>query len=85
MYPFVNIEQFYVKHEERLCPAYSLKHQYSVVDELDVAEEETMVLAEVMSADGRKEVKKVPMFADRFTTIEHQQTLMQLQLQQQEA
>ena len=30
-----------------------------------------MVLAEVVGSDGRKEVKKIPMFADRFITIEH--------------
>jgi len=38
---------------------------------LDVAEEENMVLAEVLNEDGKKEIKKVPMFSDRFTTVEH--------------
>lgn len=59
-----------MKYEERLCPAYNHKAVYAVEEELEVAQEESTVLAEVVTAEGKREVKNVPMFADRFITIE---------------
>ncbi|KAM3135172.1 hypothetical protein pb186bvf_012637 [Paramecium bursaria] len=70
--------KFLIKFEQRLRPVKPIQKTHGKIESINIVIEENNVQAEI-KIDGKKAIQTIPMFADKFITIEQQQLILQQQ------